>query len=73
MTKLLQKAFELASTLSDEQQDALADAIIAGLEADRRWDRLFEASIDRLDLLAEEALDEFQRDATKPLETSSNG
>ena len=58
----------MASTLPEEEQDALAGAILSELEAERHWDRLFDASTGPLDRLAEEALDEFRRGETKALD-----
>lgn len=37
MTELLNKAFEAASKLPQEQQDALARELLARLAADARW------------------------------------
>ena len=41
MTKLLKKAFEEAAKLPDEDQDTLAQAVLAELASERRWDELF--------------------------------
>lgn len=67
MTKLLEKAFEVAAKLPPEQQDALAAALLRELESDQRWDQLFAASPDLLANLAEEALKEERAGYTKPL------
>jgi hypothetical protein len=66
MTKLLEKAFEAASTLPAEEQDALAASILAEVEAERRWDALFESSVPTLERLAEEALHEHRAKKTLP-------
>ena len=58
MTKLLDRAFEAASRLSAEQQDALAASILAELDAERRWDDLFAGSVPSLGQMADEALAE---------------
>jgi TRAP-type C4-dicarboxylate transport system substrate-binding protein len=68
MTKLLEKAFEEAAKLSDDDQDALAQAVFAELASERRWDQLFAASTDVLSELAEEALAEHRAGRTKPLD-----
>ena len=41
MRKLLEKAFEEASKLPEEEQDALARAVLEELASERRWDELF--------------------------------
>jgi len=68
MTKLLKKAFEEAAKLPDEDQDALAQAVLAELASERRWDELFARSTDVLSELAEEALAEHRAGRTKPLD-----
>ena len=68
MTELLQKAFEEATKLPEEDQDVIAKAVLAELASERRWDELFAASADRLAELAEEALTEHRAGRTEPLE-----
>jgi hypothetical protein len=68
MTKLLAKAFEEAAKLSGDDQDALAQAVLAELASERRWDELFAGSTDVLSELAEEALAEHRAGRTKPLD-----
>ena len=41
MTPLLQKAFERATTLPQEEQDKFARFLLAELESDQRWTELF--------------------------------
>ena len=71
MTKLLEKAFQEAAKLSDDDQDALAQAVLAELASERRWDELFAASTDVLSELAEEALAEHRAGRTKPLDPNT--
>ena len=66
MTKLLEKAFEAALQLPAAEQDALAASILAEVEAERRWDALFEGSAESLSQLADEALDEHRAKRTLP-------
>ena len=66
MTRLLEKAFEAASKLSDADQDALAASILAEVEADRRWDALFDSSTAAVSQLADEALGEHRANKTLP-------
>jgi hypothetical protein len=68
MTKLLEKAFAEAAKLPDDDQDALAEAVLAELASERRWDELFASSSELLSELAEEALSEHRAGRTKPLD-----
>jgi hypothetical protein len=68
MTKLLEKAFEAAAKLPDADQDALAEAVLAEVAAERRWDEMFAASKDVLSEMAEEALAEHRAGRTKLLD-----
>jgi hypothetical protein len=67
MTTLLQKAFEEAGKLSEEDQNALAAGLLEDLVAEERWDETLTQSQDKLALLAREALAEYTRGETKPL------
>ena len=71
MTKLLEKAFDEAAKLSDDEQNALAQVVLAELASERRWDELFAGSTDVLSELAEEALAEHRAGRTKPLDTDT--
>ncbi|HEX7408289.1 MAG TPA: hypothetical protein VF515_11655 [Candidatus Binatia bacterium] len=68
MTKLLEKAFAEAAKLPDDDQDALAQAVLAELASERRWDELFAGSTDVLSELAQEALAEHRAGRTKALD-----
>jgi hypothetical protein len=68
MTKTLRDAFEAAAKLPDAEQDALAAAIKAELEADERWEQLFSGSQDTLARLADEALTEYRSGRTQPFD-----
>lgn len=67
MTDLLKQAFEKASELPDEEQDAFAALIIAELESEKRWRSSFEESENQLGHLADEALEEYREGRTEPL------
>jgi len=71
MTKLLEEAFAEAAKLPDNDQDALAQAVLAELASERRWDELFAASSDVLSDLAEEALAEHRAGRTKRLDPNT--
>lgn len=68
MTELLEQAFIEANKLPDSEQNALARRILAELESERHWDRLFENSQDLLEKLAGEALSEHRAGKTLPLD-----
>ena len=65
MTQLLKKAFDQASQLPPEEQDALARWLLEEMASERRWDEAFRASADRLKALAEEALQEAREGRTE--------
>ena len=67
MTKLLEKAFEEASKLPENEQNALARALLEELASERRWDELFASSGDLLSQLAEEALEDHRAGRTEEL------
>ncbi|HEX7174747.1 MAG TPA: hypothetical protein VF240_05645 [Pyrinomonadaceae bacterium] len=68
MTELLEKAFTAASKLSEEDQNALATMLLKDLAAEELWDGALANSQDKLAALADEALAEFGRGETKPLD-----
>lgn len=69
MTQLLQKVFEKATQLSQEEQDRLARFMLAELESEQRWTELFNRpeSEDLLERLADEALAAHRAGKTQPL------
>ena len=68
MTKLLEKAFEEASKLSELEQNALARWLIDEIMAEKKWEKAFAQSEDLLEKLANEALAEHAEGKTKPLD-----
>ena len=68
MTKLLKEVLAKLSKLSPERQDELAAWLLAEMEDEARWDKSFAESQDALEKLADEALEEFRRGETRPLE-----
>jgi hypothetical protein len=67
MTKLLQKAFEAAAQLPDQQQDELASMLLQEIASEQKWDAAFAKSQDALAKLAREALKEHAAGRTTPL------
>ena len=56
MTKLLQQAFDRASSLPSDLQDQLAREVIADIESEMQWDSDFEHSQEQLHELGKKAL-----------------
>ena len=72
MTKLLQKAFEEASRLPEEDQDSFAETLLSDLESEERWAEAFAKSQDKLATLAREAVAEFKQGKTRVIEENSD-
>ena len=70
MTKLLEKAFEEASKLSELEQNTLARWLIDEIISEKKWEKVFAESEDVLDKLADEALAEHAKGKTKSLDVS---
>lgn len=68
MTELLQKAFDAAKRLSPGEQDALAAMLLDEIESDEHWEASLDGSRDRLETLADEALEEYRAGETEPLD-----
>jgi hypothetical protein len=68
MTEQLEKAFARASQLPAEEQDALAEWLLAELASEERWQRTFDYSAERLAGLAQEALREHRAGRTQELD-----
>jgi hypothetical protein len=68
MTTALESAFTEAAKLAPEDQELFAAWILSELASEQHWKKLFAASIDTLDALADEALREFQAGVTRPLD-----
>ncbi len=72
MTKLLEKAFEVASKLPPTDQDAVAVLMLDEIASERRWDEAFAKSQDVLSSLAKEALAAYSGGNTTPLNRDSD-
>jgi hypothetical protein len=68
MTKALHDVFEEAAKLPEAEQEQLAAAIRAELEAETVWEARMAASRDALEGLADEALAEHQARRTRALD-----
>jgi hypothetical protein len=47
MTKVLEKAFDEASKLTENEQDALGEWLLGEIQSEREWDHAFARSQDR--------------------------
>jgi len=72
MTKLLEKAFEVATKLPPEQQDELAALVLDEISSEKRWDEAFAKSQDVLSALAKEALKAHAAGKSSPLNRDSD-
>ena len=61
MTDSLKKARDVASRPPDDEQDAVAEWLIAELAAEQEWEERFAGTQDALSVLAREALRERRR------------
>lgn len=68
VTELLQKAFEEASKLPEQDQNVVASWLLAEMESERHWDEAFSSSPDLLGELAGEALSEHRAGLTQDLD-----
>jgi hypothetical protein len=68
MTKVLEKAFDEASKLSESEQNALGEWLLTEIESEREWEHAFARSQDVLADLARKALAEHRRGETKELD-----
>ena len=68
MTDLLKKAFDAASRLPDDEQDAVAEWLLAELASEEGWEERFAGTQDTLSVLAREASEEHRKDETKALD-----
>lgn len=69
MTESLQKAFDAASQLPPNDQDAFAEWVLAELQSEEKWRKRFDSSTSQLAALAEEALAEHARGETEDMDS----
>jgi hypothetical protein len=68
MTKLLQRAFDEASKLPEDEQDTLGRILLEELAPEQRWEKLFAGTHDLVSELADQALAEHHAGRAKKLE-----
>jgi len=67
----LKKAFDAASRLPEDEQDAVAEWLLSELASEEKWEERFTDSQGALSLLAQEALNEHERGETEDLDPES--
>lgn len=67
MNDSLEKAFKKASLLPEKDKDLFAAFIMEELEHEERWQQLVEKSSGVLKDMANEAISEYKKGKTKPL------
>ncbi len=71
MTRLLKKAFDQASQLPEEAQNALAQQLLDEIASEEAWQGALDHSGGTLASLADEALGEHRAGRTRPLDPES--
>jgi len=71
MTEMLNRAFERASRLPEEEQNEFAAFLLDELQAEDRWFELLSSSGGKLEELAEEARDEYRAGETEQFNPAS--
>ena len=71
VTDLLKKAFDAASRLPENEQDAVAGWLLTELAAEEAWEERFAGTQDALSVLARETSEEHQRGETEELNPES--
>lgn len=68
MTRTLEEAFAEAAKLSEREQEALGNWLLAEIESDRIWEETFSRSQNFLASLAKNALEEHRSGRTEVLD-----
>jgi hypothetical protein len=71
VTDLLKKTFDAVPQLPEDEQDAVAEWLLAELASEAEWGEHFTETQDALSVLAREALDENERGETEDLDPDS--
>lgn len=70
MNALLEKAFAVASRLSEAQQETIASLVLEEIEAERAWDERFACTQDQLGELVRRAKSEAAQGGVLPFDPS---
>lgn len=66
--RIIRKAFSEVSKLPSAMQNLIAQKLLKDIEAEEKWDETFAETQDELSQLADEALEDFKKGKTKPIE-----
>lgn len=66
--KLFERAIHEAQALPDQDQEAIGAWLLAEIDSERRWDRLFAQPSNAIEELADEALRDHEAGLTTPLD-----
>ena len=67
MTTLLETAFEKISALPEIEQNIYAKNLLEEIDAEKKWDSSFSESEDLLSQMADDGLEDYRKNNTKPL------
>ena len=68
MTGLLEKALKRIEVLPETEQDAIAWQLLEILDDEEAWERTFQENREKLEALADKALEAYRRGDTLPIE-----
>ena len=68
MTHAFSTAVATAAQLPEEEQDALAAILLEEMESEERWSALFADSLNLLERMANEAIQDFQAGRVQPID-----
>ena len=68
MTQALSVAVASAAKLPDEEQNVLAAILLEEMESEERWSALFADSLNLLERMANEAIQDFQAGRVQPID-----
>jgi hypothetical protein len=73
MGRLLEKAISEASKLPESEQEAIGAWLLAEMESEARWEKLFSKPAPALERIADQALREHEQGRTIPLDPDTLG
>jgi hypothetical protein len=68
MSNLLDEAYAMAKELPEQEQQAIGAWLLAEIDADRLWDKLFAQPSDVIERMGEKALEDHGLGRTLPLD-----
>jgi hypothetical protein len=71
MSKLLDEAYAVAKSLTEEEQEALGALLLAEIDSDRRWEELLAQPSEVIERMGEQALEDHRLGRTLRLDPES--